>query len=109
MRLEEAVQLALSRNERSKIADLAVVAARAQVDRARAGFLPVVNFTAADTLRPSQERNGVVTTQANTGTAAISVTQPIVNAPAWPLYSQAKETYEGTKAQSIDDRRILQF
>ena len=109
LRIEDAVQLALSRNERARIADLNVAVSRAAVDRARAGFLPVANVTANDTLRPvTADRTGV-TPSANTGNAAITVTQPLINAPAWPLYSQAKENLEGTRAQTIDDKRVLAF
>lgn len=102
LRFEEAVRLALSRNERARIADLNVVVADAAVDKARAGFLPVAGLTASDTLR-------AVASPTNLGNATLLVTQPLINAPAFPLYRQAKEAREGVRAQTVDDKRVLAF
>src|SRR5579864_962339 len=85
LRLEDAVQLALDRNERAKISDLQVVVAEAGIERARAGFLPVVSLSAND-----QQHLGSAFSPSNIGTSNFVVNQPIVNASAWPLYAQAK-------------------
>jgi len=52
--LAGAVQLALTRNERSKIAELNVESADAAVAKARAAFLPSLSMGATETLRPYQ-------------------------------------------------------
>lgn len=110
MRLEDAVALAVTRNERARLADLNIDVARAAVEKARAGFLPVLSLTGNDQQRPEDTtKNGVVTQPANVGTAAVQFNQPVVNVPAWPLYSAAKATLDSTKAQTEDDRRLLAF
>ncbi len=88
LRLEDAMHLALTRNERARIADLESTIARAGVAPARAGA----------TQAPS-----------NVGAGTIQLTQPIVNEPAWPLYRQAKEVYEAQRYQTTDDKRTLAF
>ncbi len=110
LRLEDAVQLALARNERAKIADDEIVEARAGVEKARVAFLPVINATAVDTARPYQvTRTGTVVTPYDVLTGNATITQPLVNLPAWPLYRQAQRLLDSQKAASIDARRILAF
>jgi outer membrane protein TolC len=104
LRLEDAVQLALDRNERAKISDLQVVVAEAGVERARAGFLPVVSLSAND-----QQHLGSAFSPSNIGTSNFVVNQPIVNASAWPLYAQAKALADAQRAQNVDDKRLLAF
>jgi outer membrane protein TolC len=105
LRLEDAVQLALARNERAKISDLQVLVAEAGVERARAGFLPIVALSAGD-----QQHIGVSgSSSSNVGNSSFTINQPVVNAPAWPLYSQAKALLLAQKAQNVDDRRLLGF
>jgi outer membrane protein TolC len=105
LRLEQAVELALSRNERARISDLNVVVADAAVEKARAGFLPVLNFNANDTFTG-------VTTPAQPSLVAggnLVLTQPVINASAYPLYAQAKALAEAQRAQNVDDKRLLAF
>jgi outer membrane protein TolC len=105
LKLEDAVQLALTRNERARISDLNVVVADAAVEKARTGFLPVLTFSGADTatgvLAAGQPR-----LVANGG---LVLTQPILNASAYPLYAQAKALADAQRAQNIDDKRLLAF
>jgi outer membrane protein TolC len=105
LRLQDAVQLAVARNERAQISDLQVVVAEAGVARARAGFLPVVALTASD----QQHLGAVSSSTTNVGNSSATVNQPLVNAPAWPLYSQAKALAEAQRAQNVDDKRLLSF
>ncbi|HEX4446008.1 MAG TPA: TolC family protein [Polyangiaceae bacterium] len=105
LRFEDAVQLALTRNERAKISDLNVVVADAAVEKARTGFLPLLTFNGNDTgtgvLAPNQPRlvaNG-----------SLVLTQPILNASAYPLYAQAKALADAQRSQNIDDKRLLAF
>jgi outer membrane protein TolC len=108
--LEQAVQLALTRNERAKIADLNVDAAKAAVEKARAGFLPTVVYTASATQRPYEIANkGVVSTPYNSATNSLTITQPLLSLPAWPLYRQSERLYDAQRAQTVDDKRVLAF
>ena len=105
LKFAEAIQLALTRNERARIADLNVVVADAAVEKARAGFLPVLNFNGNDT------QTALVATGQPHNVAAgnLVLTQPIINASAYPLYAQAKALAEAQYAQNIDDKRVLGF
>jgi outer membrane protein TolC len=103
LRLEDAVDLALSRNERSAISNLQVDVAEAGVQRARAAFLPIV--TVAGTAQQHLEK---VAPQ-SLGTTAVTINQPLLNASAWPLYAQARALADAQRAQNVDDKRLLAF
>ena len=102
MTLDQAVQLAVSRNERAKISDLNVVVADAAVEKARAGFLPVLTAQGQDTQHTTAATS-------NIGTANVTVNQPVINASAYPLYSQAKRLADAQQEQNVDDKRLLAF
>ena len=102
LRLEDAIQLAVTRNERARIADLNVVIADAGVARARAAFLPVLSASGNDTLHPRD-------TPLDTANGALTLSQPLLEPTAWPLYDQAKHELAGQRAQSADDRRQVAF
>ena len=101
--LDDAVNQALAHNERAGIATLDITVSEAAVAKARAAFLPVLSASGNDTYGPWDKapKNGA------RGTLTLS--QPIINPSAWPLYDQAKHTLEAQQAQSIDDRRQLAF
>jgi outer membrane protein TolC len=103
LHLEDALQLAATRNERARIADLNVTTAYEGVVKARASFLPIVSLTANESLRTTPP------TPLNTGTAALQLTQPLLDAPAFPLYAEAKESFVGQQEQSVEDKRTLAF
>jgi outer membrane protein TolC len=105
LRLADAVQLALARNERARISDLNVTVADAGVERARAAFFPIVTFTASD----AAHAKSLPGQPSNAATGALTLTQPIVNASAWPLYAQARELASQARAQGTDDKRVLAF
>ena len=99
------MQLALTRNERARISDLNVVVADAAVEKARVGFLPVLTFNGNDA-----QTALVATAQPhNVATGSVVLTQPIINASAYPLYAQAKALAEAQSAQNINDKLILAF
>src|SRR5450755_2828588 len=86
--LETVVKVALTRNERAEIAAQSVVAADAAVTKARVAFLPTLNMTAGETLRPQQiDQNGKVVARDNAANAALTLTQSLFNASAFPLYA----------------------
>ena len=103
--IDRAVALVLTRNERARISDLNVTVADAAVEKARAGFLPVLAFNANDT------RTGVIAAgqPASVATGSLVLTQPLLNPSAFPLYAQAKALAEAQRAQNTDDKRLLAF
>lgn len=110
LRLEDAVRLALSRNERAQVANLQIAVAEAGVSRARAGFLPVVTLGATELLRPyTVKRDDVTVVPWNSGASTFTIAQPILNLPACPLYGQAKRLLEAQTLQSSEDKRQLAF
>jgi outer membrane protein TolC len=102
--LNEAVRLALARNERSKLAALDVVSAQASVDRARAGFLPTLSLGGSEAMRPQEAAKD---RKWSTATATLTVNQPIVSATAFPLYASAKHNFEASRYDELDQRRTL--
>jgi outer membrane protein TolC len=108
--LEQVVRQALSRNERSRIADLGVVTADAAVGRARAGFLPTVTLAGSETLRPQTlEQNGRVAVRSNAASSTVTVNQPLLAATAFPLYASARHGFEAARFSALDQRRQLGF
>jgi outer membrane protein TolC len=115
LRIEDAVSLALTRNERAKIADLNVTVAEAGVMRARSAFLPTLvangSYTQKpdDVVDPKRATTSIWNSATSSAGASVTLSQPLLNASAFPLYAQAKQVLEGTAAQSSDDKRILAF
>jgi outer membrane protein TolC len=101
--IDQAVQLALTRNERARITELDVVQAEAGVDKARVAFLPVLAANGAYTLHPVDKA------PKNIGNGDLALSQPIFAPSAFPLYDQAKHLLEAQLAQTVDDKRVLAF
>ncbi|MFT3694405.1 MAG: TolC family protein [Kofleriaceae bacterium] len=100
--LDQAINLALSRNERSQISDLQVEQADAAVSRARTAFLPVLNASGNDTYRPRDDPK-------NTASGTLQLQQPIIAPSAFPLLSQAKHQLEAQKYDTVEAKRTLAF
>jgi outer membrane protein TolC len=108
--LSDAVRLALARNERSGVARLTVVTAEAAVTKARAGFLPTISLAGSESLRPySVEESGRTKLATNAASGALSVNQPLLSIPAFPLYAGAKHAREAARHGETDSRRQLAF
>ncbi len=105
LRVEDAVRLALANNERAKKAPLRVEQAEGQLERARGAFLPTLTAGASQQFRFQEDRTGRSTSSAGT----VTLTQPIVNPSAFPLYSQQSHQLESEKWSSVQDRRQLAF
>ena len=103
--IEQAVNLALANNERSLKAPLRVEAAQGQLERARAAFLPTFTASGTETVNAKADRNGRHFTNAET----LSVNQPLLNLPAFPLYAQARHQLRSEQWGSIEDRRSVAF
>ncbi|MEO7037313.1 MAG: TolC family protein [Polyangiaceae bacterium] len=104
--LQSVVKLALSRNERSEIADQNVISAEAAVTKARAAFLPNISASAGETWRPQDAHEKTPNTSA---TAALTLSQPLFNATAFPLYAASKHSYDSARFNHVDARRQLAF
>ena len=113
LRIEDAVKLALAKNEAAQIADYQIDVADAAVEKARVAFLPVLVATGSDTIRANPPATGGSggggAAPTNVTTGAVTLTQPIVNLSAWPLYRQAERLLDAQRATSTDAKRILQF
>jgi len=108
--LESVVKTALARNERAQIADQSVVSADAALTKARAAFLPSVNLSAGETLRPEEvQSGGRVALRDNAASAQLSLSETLFNASAFPLYAAAKRSYEAARFTHTDTRRQLAF
>src|SRR6201995_5903834 len=55
--LDQAIQLAMTRNERARIAELDLVVSDAAVEKARTNFLPVLSASGNDTLHRDAPHN----------------------------------------------------
>ncbi|HET9991636.1 MAG TPA: TolC family protein [Kofleriaceae bacterium] len=100
--LDQAIQLALTRNERAAISDLQTVQADAAVERAHVAFLPVLNASGNDTIHP-------IDTPKNTAQGALTLQQPLIVLSAFPLLAQAKHNLDAQRAQTAEDKRQLMF
>jgi outer membrane protein TolC len=103
--LDEAVNLALANNERARKAPLRVEAAEGQLERARAAFLPTLVAGGTGTMKSIADRNGRVLA----GSGNLTLTQPLLNLPAIPLYAPARHTLEAERWGAVQDRRTLAF
>src|SRR4051812_14282328 len=74
LRMDEAIKLALSRNERARIAALRIDVASAQLERARAPFMPTVNFGYSSGVAGYPDRTG----RSWTHGATLTATQPLL-------------------------------
>jgi outer membrane protein TolC len=100
--LDQAIQLALTRNERAQISDLQTTEADAAVERAHVAFLPVLNASGNDTIRPRD-------TPKNGAQGSLTLQQPLIVLSAIPLLAEAKHNLEAQHAQTIEDKRQLTF
>lgn len=102
--LDDAIRLALTRNERALIADARVEAAEARLRRARSFFFPELNLSSSYALRTGQGNDAN-----DTLTNAATISATLFDARAFPLYRQARFSLQATEFQSEEDRRLLGF
>jgi outer membrane protein TolC len=105
LKLDEAIRQAIGNNERARIAALRVDIAAGQRERARAPFLPTVNFTGSSLVNAYADRTGSRWTHA----AALTATQPLLAPSAIPLYAQAGYTLKAEQQNAIELQRTLAF
>ncbi|HEY8077205.1 MAG TPA: TolC family protein [Labilithrix sp.] len=105
LRLEDAVHLALQRNERAMKVPLRVEVAEGSVDRARDAFFPTLVANGASQYNPDPAAK----TPNITNNGTITLSQPLLNPSAFPLYSQQKHNLESEKWGSMQDQRQLEY
>lgn len=103
--LEQAVRQALDSHERAGKAPLRVKAAEGQVDRARSAFLPSLVAGANATVRSTEDRIG----RQLFGAGTVTLSQPLLNPSAIPLYAQARRQLASERWGAVEDRRTLAF
>lgn len=121
LRIEDAVNLAMTRNERAKIADLNVTVSEAALARARTAFFPTVLVNGSFTQLPDdvvdtslkgsldKAANSIFGNATSKANATTTLNQPLLNASSIMLYAQARQLLQGQVAQSQDDKRLLAF
>jgi len=112
--LEQAVQLALERNERALAADEQIQAAAGRLTRARAYFFPAVSLNGAYTRRPyevKRDLNGQsITIQSlNAISGYASLNWVLFDPAVIPSYRQALFADRGQRYSAADVRRRLSF
>jgi outer membrane protein TolC len=112
--VEEAVRLALARNERARQAELVTAQAEARVSRARAFFFPDLLAEGTYTRRAHETVRMVggsdVTLQSrNAFGGTLTATLTLFDARSVPLYRQAKRLHEAARFNEAEDKRVLSF
>jgi outer membrane protein TolC len=109
--VEEAIRLALVRNERAQIAERRVTAAAARVDRARAFFFPDLTASGTYVVRGFEARGGRIVTEVDADdlSAAVALDLALFDARAFPLYRQARLERRAAELGAADEKRLLAF
>lgn len=112
--LESAIQMALSRNERSLAAEERVTAAESRVAKARAYFMPGLNVTWTYTRRPFErtatignQQNVIQRINAESRVAVLNLT--IFDARSIPGLIQTKSERSAEDSASAESKRQLSF
>lgn len=110
--IEQAIDHALTRNERSRIADERVAAAEARVDRARAFFFPDLTLSGSYVRRQAGfvgSGGTAANVNPNGFSATTSINLMLFDARAFPLYRQAKLERESAALGAEEEKRLLIF
>jgi len=112
--LDQAVQLALERNEQSLATQEGVAAANARVERARSFFLPTLSSTGSFTRRPYERRitvggNEVVIQRLYGLSETLSLNLTVFDIRSISGYSAVKAQRNAEVAAAAESRRQLAF
>lgn len=105
LRLEDAIRLAMTNNERARKIPLRVEAAQGQLERSRTAFFPSLTAGGTGTLQDTADKTG---RQLSTN-GTLTLAQPLLNPSAFPLYAQSRHQLESEKWGAEQDRRVLGF
>ncbi|HVT42955.1 MAG TPA: TolC family protein [Thermoanaerobaculia bacterium] len=112
--IEEAIHLAVTRNERALAADARVDVAEARVRRARSFFFPDVTLTGNYTRRAYESVRRIgdedVTIQSrNALSSTLVLNQSLFDLRAIPLYRQARLERDSIELGAREDKRLVRF
>lgn len=110
--IEEAVRLALTRNERTEIADAQLAAAAARVKKARAFFFPDLTATGGYSrsgFDDGEDDGSRFDRDPESLLGTITLNLPLFDARAFPLYRQAKHEHVAARFSTEEDKRLLAF
>lgn len=112
--IEQALELARTRNERAQVAKWQATAAQARVDRARSFFLPELSLIGRYTRRLHETRRtiageSVVTQAQNRLDAFASLRMTLLDPRGFPLYAAAKHDAEAERLNASEAQRLLAF
>ena len=105
LKMEDAIRMALQNNERALKAPYRVETAEGQLDRSRTAFYPTLTAGGSSTWNATEDRSG----RSITTTGTVTLTQPLLNPSAFPLYAQSRHQLESEKWGAYQDRRVLAF
>lgn len=105
LRMEDAIRLALTNNERAQKTGLRVETAEGQLDKSRTAFFPSLTAAGSGLWRATEDKTGRSTTTSGT----VTLTQPILTPSAFPLYAQSRHQLESERWGASQDRRVLAF
>jgi outer membrane protein TolC len=105
LRMEDAILLALTNNERAQKTVQRVETAEGQVDRARTAFFPSLTSSGQGTFLATPDRSG----RSVTTSGSVTLSQPLLTPSAFPLYAQSKHQRESERWGANQDRRVLAF
>lgn len=110
--IEEAVRLALTRNERAENADARRAAAAARVKKARAFFFPDLTASGGYTRRgfdDGGEEGGRFNRDPDALLGTVTLNLSLFDARAFPLYRQAQHAHAAARLSSAEEKRLLAF
>lgn len=112
--LEEAIRLAVSRNERALASGERLEAAEARVSKARAFFFPDVQAAGNYTRRPFERTSTVggqevVLSKRDAFSSSVTARQVLFDARALPLWRQARSDRDAASLEAAEERRLVAF
>ena len=112
--LDEAIRLAVTRNERALASGERLEAAEARVAKARAFFFPDVSATGAYTRRPFETVRNVggqdaVISKRDAFSSVLTAKQVLFDARALPAWRQARTDRDAARLEAAEERRLVAF
>lgn len=112
--IEEAIRLAVTRNERALASGERLEAAEARVSKARAVFFPDVEASGAWTHRPFERTTTVggeqvVVSKYDAFSTTLSARQVLFDARAFPVLKQTRSERDAARLEAAEQKRIVAF
>jgi len=112
--LDEAIGLAVTRNERALASGERLEAAEARVSKARAFFFPDVQAAGNYTRRPYERTSTVggqeiVVSKRDAFSTSITARQVLFDSRALPLWRQARSDRDAARLEAAEERRLVAF